>query len=105
MPYGALKRLEIARALASDPKLLILDEPAAGLTGIERLHIMELIHELARSGPTVILIEHDMKMVMQLSERILVLANGRKLAEGTPDDIKADPKVTDAYLGSAGEKA
>lgn len=99
MPYGALKRLEIARALASDPKILFLDEPAAGLNHTETHEIETLVADLARSGLTVVVVEHDMKLVMNVSERILVLNYGRKLAEGTPDEIRNDPNVIAAYLG------
>ncbi|MET4491229.1 ABC transporter ATP-binding protein [Bradyrhizobium sp. LA7.1] len=103
MPYGALKRLEIARALASKPKVLFLDEPAAGLTAIERVQIMELIRSLTQNGPTIILIEHDMKMVMGVSEHVLVLLQGRKLVQGRPEAVANDPRVIEAYLGSAEE--
>jgi branched-chain amino acid transport system ATP-binding protein len=99
MPYGALKRLEIARALAAEPKLLLLDEPAAGLNPKETAEIDELIREIARSGITVVLVEHDMKLVMNVSDRILVLDYGRKLAEGTADEVRRNPDVIKAYLG------
>ncbi|WP_299438801.1 ABC transporter ATP-binding protein [uncultured Rhodospira sp.] len=101
MPYGALKRLEIARALASEPKLLLLDEPAAGLNATETSEIDAVIAEIARSGVTVILVEHDMKLVMGISDHILVLDYGRKLAEGTPEEVRANPDVIAAYLGAA----
>lgn len=105
MSYGALKRLEIARALAMKPRLLFLDEPAAGLNPRETLEIDELIRKVAASGVTVVLVEHDMKMVMSLSDRILVLDYGKKLAEGTAAEIRQDPAVIAAYLGAgaAGE--
>lgn len=99
MPYGALKRLEIARALASDPKILFLDEPAAGLNQTETQEVEALVADLASSGLTVVVVEHDMKLVMNVSERILVLNYGRRLAEGTPDEIRINPDVIAAYLG------
>ncbi len=100
MPYGALKRLEIARALASEPKLLLLDEPAAGLNATESREIDAVIKAVADSGVTVILVEHDMKMVMGISDRITALNYGRKLAEGTPAEVAANPDVVAAYLGT-----
>ncbi|PWC45931.1 ABC transporter ATP-binding protein [Azospirillum sp. TSO22-1] len=100
MPYGALKRLEIARALAAEPKMLLLDEPAAGLNGTESREIDELIKRIAARGITVVLVEHDMKMVMGISDHILALNYGRKLAEGTPAEVSANPDVIAAYLGS-----
>jgi len=100
MPYGALKRMEIARALAMKPRLLFLDEPAAGLNPKETLEIDELIRKLAESGITVVLVEHDMKMVMNISHRILVLDYGRKLTEGTAEEVRRDPNVIAAYLGT-----
>ena len=99
MPYGALKRLEIARALAAEPKLLLLDEPAAGLNPKETVEIDELIREIACGGVTVVLVEHDMKLVMNVSDRILVLDYGRKLAEGTAEEVRRNPDVIKAYLG------
>ncbi|MGH8808630.1 MAG: ABC transporter ATP-binding protein [Noviherbaspirillum sp.] len=101
MPYGALKRLEIARALAAKPKILLLDEPAAGLNHTETGEIEALIHKVAQSGVTVVLVEHDMKLVMNLSNRISVLDYGKKLAEGTPAEVRANPDVIAAYLGAA----
>lgn len=100
MPYGALKRLEVARALASDPKLLLLDEPAAGLNPSESRDIDALIERIAENGITVVLVEHDMKMVMAISDHILVLNYGRKLAEGTAAEVRANPDVIAAYLGA-----
>jgi len=101
MPYGALKRLEIARALAAEPKLLLLDEPAAGLNPKETHEIETLIRRIAASGITVVLVEHDMKLVMNVSQHILVLDYGRKLAEGTAAEVRANPDVIKAYLGEA----
>jgi branched-chain amino acid transport system ATP-binding protein len=100
MSYGALKRLEIARALASRPKILLLDEPAAGLNHTETDEIRKLIEQIATRGVTVVLVEHDMKLVMRVSQRILVLDYGRKLAEGSPEDIRLNPQVIAAYLGA-----
>lgn len=101
MPYGALKRLEIARALAAKPAILLLDEPAAGLNHTETAEIEELVRKVAESGVTVVLVEHDMRMVMNLSDHISVLDYGKKLAEGTPQEIRENPAVIAAYLGAA----
>ena len=101
MPYGALKRLEIARALAGEPRILFLDEPAAGLNPKETAEIDALVRKVADSGITVVLVEHDMKMVMNVSDRILVLDYGKKLAEGTAREVRRNPGVIAAYLGSA----
>ena len=103
LPYGALKRLEIARALAGEPRLLLLDEPAAGLNPTEAREIDELIRKLAGTGTTVVLVEHNMHLVMGVSDRIVVLDHGRLLAEGTPETVRDDPRVVDAYLGAAHE--
>lgn len=100
MSYGALKRLEIARALAMKPRLLFLDEPAAGLNPKETIEVDTLIRKVADTGVTVVLVEHDMKMVMNLSDRILVLDYGRKLAEGTAAEVRRNPDVIAAYLGA-----
>jgi branched-chain amino acid transport system ATP-binding protein len=102
MPYGALKRLELARALAARPRLLLLDEPAAGLNATESREIDEVIKRISATGITVVLVEHDMKMVMGISDHILALDYGRRLAEGTPAEVRADPQVIAAYLGTAG---
>jgi branched-chain amino acid transport system ATP-binding protein len=99
MPYGALKRLEIARALGAEPQLLLLDEPAAGLNASEAREIDALIKQLAAGGTTVILVEHNMRLVMGVSDHVVVLDHGRKLAEGTPDEVGRDARVIEAYLG------
>lgn len=100
MPYGALKRLEIARALAAKPRVLFLDEPAAGLNPKETGEVDILVRKVADSGVTVVLVEHDMKMVMNISDKILVLDYGRKLAEGTAAEVRRNPDVIAAYLGT-----
>lgn len=100
MPYGALKRLEIARALAAEPRLLLLDEPAAGLNQTEAREIDGLIKRLSQSGTTVILVEHNMRLVMEVSDHVFVLDHGRKLAEGTPEQVSCNPQVIEAYLGA-----
>ena len=99
MPYAPLKRLEIARALAAEPRLLLLDEPAAGLNQTEAREIDGLIKRLAQEGTTVILVEHNMRLVMEVSDHVFVLDHGRKLAEGTPDEVGRNPHVIEAYLG------
>jgi ABC-type branched-chain amino acid transport systems, ATPase component len=99
LPYGYQRRLEIARALATDPKVLCLDEPAAGFNPAEKEELMELIRLIRADGYTVLLIEHDMKLVMGVTDRIVVLEFGRKLADDTPAVIRNDPRVIAAYLG------
>jgi branched-chain amino acid transport system ATP-binding protein len=100
LPYGALKRLEIARALAAEPKVLLLDEPAAGCNAVETAEVDEVIQKIAAQGITVVLVEHDMKLVMKISNRIHVLDQGRTLAQGTAQEIRANPAVIAAYLGA-----
>ena len=99
MPYGALKWLEIARALAAEPKLMLLDEPAAGLNPAETKEIDRLIQKIAATGVTIVLVEHDMKLVMEISDHILVLDQGKKLAEGSATEIRNNQSVITAYLG------
>ena len=101
LPYGAQRRLEIARALATEPKLLCLDEPAAGFNPSEKSALIELIHAIREDGYTVLLIEHDMGVVMDISHRIMVLDFGKKIAEGYPEEVLANAHVKRAYLGEA----
>ena len=102
LPFGTLKRIEIARALIGSPKMLMLDEPASGLTHAEVSELGDVIREIRdRYQLTVLLVEHHMKMVMSLTEKIVVLNLGRKIAEGTPEEVRANPAVIEAYLGSS----
>ncbi|MEJ4046542.1 ABC transporter ATP-binding protein [Erwinia sp. SLM-02] len=106
LSYGMQKRVELARALVARPRLLLLDEPMAGMTRADKQQLSDLIHEIRRHfGTTILLIEHDIAVVMSLSDRVVVLEYGRNIATGTPDEIRQNPAVIAAYLGSAAETA
>ncbi len=100
LPYGEQRRVEIARALAREPKMLLLDEPAAGLNHGEKAALLDLLRRISDLGTAVVLIEHDMGLVMDVSERIVVLNYGKEIADGTPEEIRANPAVIEAYLGA-----
>ncbi len=100
LPFGKGRLLEIARAMALEPQIILMDEPAAGLNNRETIHLAELIRKIRNSGVTVVLVEHDMELIMDICDSIIVLNLGRKLAEGTPREIQENPEVISAYLGS-----
>lgn len=101
LPYGHRKLLTVAMVLATDPKVLCLDEPAAGLSAVEKEAVVSLINSLKERGVAVIVVEHDMALIMRVCDRIVVLDQGRRIAEGTPDAVRNDPAVLAAYLGGA----
>ena len=105
LPYGAQRRLEIARAIATGAKLLMLDEPAAGMNGQETQELLDFIKSLQKRGFTILLIEHDMNLVMNISDRIYVLNHGKMIAEGVPAEISKNPHVIEAYLGQGGDES
>jgi branched-chain amino acid transport system ATP-binding protein len=100
MPYGDQRRLEIARALATDPGLLLLDEPTAGMNAAETRSTGDLVRRIRDQGLAVVVIEHDMRFIFSLCDRVAVLVQGQKLTEGSPDEVQSDPRVIAAYLGT-----
>jgi branched-chain amino acid transport system ATP-binding protein len=105
LPYGDQRRLEIARALATDPKLLLLDEPTAGMNPQETRQAEELVFRIRDSGLAIVVIEHDMRFIFNLCDRVLCLVQGRTLIEGTPTEVQSDPRVVEAYIGTGPEDA